>query len=397
MSALGAAAHAALAVGVDWKTGLSAILPDLAAVHPDVVFCFGAHQLVDDFPDILAAVRAGTGARVLVGCSTTTVISNDRELERLPALSFLAAALPGATLTPVRFTPEMIAAGRDDGDWRSQVGVSLDHGQGWFLFGDSLNIDGDALLKQLRASYPGAPVVGGMAAPGPRDRQTWLFINDQIVSGGAVGLAISGEYDLVPLVSQGCTPIGQTWTITSVKNGWIETIGNRSAIQILIETLNTLDPEVRTRARRNLLLGVAADEYRQDYQRGDFLVRSVTGFDQSRGAIAVEGGIRVGQTVQFQMRDAATADLDLSLTLDHAEVWLDGRKPIAGVLYACQSRGAGLFGASHHDAAAVAKGLGSPMIAGCFCAAEIGPVGLVPFIHGQTAILGLVCRRGGGN
>jgi small ligand-binding sensory domain FIST len=322
------------------------------------------------------------------------VINNDRELERLPALSLLALALPGATLASVRFSPETIAAGRDDAHWREKLGVSLDQGRGWFIFGDPFDCDGDALLKQLHNAYPSAPVVGGMAGPGPRDRQTWLFHDDEVVSGGAVGLALGGGYDLVPLVSQGCEPIGQTWTITSVKNGWIETIGNRPAIQVLIETLNGLDVDLRPRARRNLLMGVAADEYRPNFQRGDFLIRAVTGFDQARGAIAVESGPRVGQTMQFQMRDAATADLDLRVTLDHAAVWLDGRKPIGGVLCACQSRGSGLFGTSHHDAGLIATALGAPMIAGCFSAAEIGPVGLVPFIHGQTAVLGLVCRRG---
>jgi small ligand-binding sensory domain FIST len=393
MSAFGTAAHAALAVGVDWEMGLAAILPDLAAVCPDLVFCFGAHHLAEAFPEIMARVQAETGARALIGCSTSTVISNDRELERVPALSLLALALPGATLTSVRFSPETIAAGRDDERWRDALDVSLGQGRGWFVFGDPFNCDGEALLKQLRHAFPGAPVIGGMAGPGPRDRQTWLFHNDEAISGGAVGLALGGDYDLIPLVSQGCEPIGQTWTITAVNNSWIETIGNRPAIQVLIETLNGLDVDLRPRARRNLLVGVAADEYRPNFQRGDFLIRAVTGFDQARGAIAVEGGGRVGQTMQFQMRDAATADLDLRLTLDHAAVWLDGRKPVGGVLCACQSRGAGLFGASHHDAGVIAKALGSPMIAGCYSSAEIGPVGLIPFIHGQSAVLGLICRQ----
>ena len=390
-----AAAHAALTVGLDWKTGLNAVLPDLAAVQPDLLFCFGAHQLATDFPAIMATVRAATGARALIGCSSTTVICNDRELERAPALSLLAVSLPGASLIPVRVTTDMIAAAGDGDAWREQTGVSLDDGRGWFVFGDGLNTDGASLTRLLHAGYPGAAIAGGVAAPGPNDRQSWLFLDDQVVTGGAVALAIGGEYDVVPLVSQGCTPIGQTWTITSVKNGWIETIGNRSAVQVMIETLNDLDVDLRQRARRNLLLGVAADEYRQEHQRGDFLVRSLTGFDQARGALAIEGELRIGQTVQFQMRDAATARLDLSSTLDHANVWLDGREPIAGVLCSCRSRGAALFGEAHHDAAAVAKALSSPMVAGCFCAAEIGPVGLVPFIHGQTAVLGLICRRSG--
>jgi small ligand-binding sensory domain FIST len=391
MTVLGSAAQSAFMAGADWKSGLTAILPDLAAVRPNLLFCFAAQQFSADFPAILAALRAETGAEIVAGCSTTAVIGNDRELERMPALSCLALALPGAEITPVRLPPEALLAPLDPPELRAAAGAPLDAG-GLFLFADLRSVDDVSLMAMLRAAYPDVPIIGGMASAGPRDRQIWLMLNDQVLAGGAVGVALGG-YDVVPVVSQGCTPIGETWTITGVANGWIESIGNRPAIEIMLETVNGLDPESRANASRNLLFGLAADEHRQDYQRGDFLIRAINGFDQARGAIAIEGGARAGQTAQFQLRDAATADLDLSLALNHAKTWLDGRRPIGGVLCTSESRGASLFGSSHHDALTVAKSLGSPMVAGCFSAAEFGPVGLAPLSHRGAAVLGLICER----
>jgi small ligand-binding sensory domain FIST len=396
MLASGTAARAALAIGADWRTGLAAILPELAAARPNLLVLFAAHHLAADFAAIAHLARDAAGAEIVIGCSTTGVIGNDRELERLPAISCLALALPGATLSPVHVTAEAVhALFESPAEFRDKIGVGLDEGRGWFVFGDPVRLDGAALAAKLRDAYPGAPVVGGLTAAGPRDRQTWCFLNDRVISGGAVALAFDGAYDIVPLVSQGCAPIGQSWTITSVDSGWIETIANRPATELLGLTLDGLEPERRRRAERNVLIGVAVDERRQDFQRGEFVVRPIDGYDHARGAIAVAGGARVGQSVHFVMRDPAAADLDLAQAIVHARTWMDGRRPIGGLLFAGEHRGAGLFGSSHHDAAAITRGFGSTAIAGCFCAAEIGPIGLSPYAHVHTATLGMICGRNG--
>ena len=165
---------------------------------------------------------------------------------------------------------------------------------------------------------------------------------------------------------------------------------------MLVETLNALPDYIQTRAQQNLLVGIAANEYRHDFRRGDFLVRNIDGIDRNNGAIAIRAMPRIGQTIQFQMRDAATSDLDLTVMLDDLKTTLQGRKPIAAILNSCNGRGVNLFGASHHDAAAVGKKLGPLPLAGLFCAGEIGPIGGTgggTFLHGFTASLGVIVRN----
>jgi small ligand-binding sensory domain FIST len=62
----------------------------------------------------------------------------------------------------------------------------------------------------------------------------------------------------------------------------------------------------------------------------------------------------------------------------------------AALLFACNGRRAGLFGAPDHDARTVCEVLGTLPLAGLFCNGEIGPVGGATFVHGYTASLGLI-------
>ncbi len=363
------------------------------AEPPDAAFLFASADFGDDMPELVQRAWQATGARALVGCSGTGVIGPQEEYERLPALALLTLSLPGARLWPVHITQSMLEDRPSPAAWHQRLGIAPDDVNGWLLLADPFLIDTEALVESLGDAYPQSPVAGGLASPGPLDRKTWVYLNGETFSSGAVGLGIGGDYDLVPLVSQGCEPIGEPWTITGVQDHWIESIANRPAAEVLIQTLQRLPADMQARARQNLLAGLAIDEYRQAFRRGDFLIRNLIGMDRSTGALALGTVARLGQTIQFQLRDAATADLDLHLLLDDFRERLAGREPVAGLLFSCTGRGIGLFGAPHHDVLAITRKLGPVPLAGLFCAGEIGPVGGKPFVHGFTASLALIVPR----
>ena len=110
------------------------------------------------------------------------------------------------------------------------------------------------------------------------------------------------------------------------------------------------------------------------------------------GSLVVGDHIRAGQTVQFQLRDAATASEDLGALLDLEAA---GEKPAGGLLFSCGGRGARLFGVPDHDLGLVKDRLGAFPIAGFFCNGEIGPVGPRNFLHGFTSSLALFVPRTG--
>ena len=134
---------------------------------------------------------------------------------------------------------------------------------------------------------------------------------------------------------------------------------------------------------QGLHVGRVISEYQETFERGDFLVRNVMGVDKSTGGIAVTDFVRVGQTMQFHVRDAATADEDLRLLLRMSRTALPA--PAGGLLFSCNGRGTRLFPAPDHDARALREELGPIPLAGFFAMGELGPVGGANFVHGFTA------------
>ena len=136
--------------------------------------------------------------------------------------------------------------------------------------------------------------------------------------------------------------------------------------------------------RQGLHVGRVLSEYKDGFQRGDFLVRNVIGFDRGSGAVAITDRARVGQTVQFHVRDAATADEDLHELLQ-IDLSAHEQKPAGALLFTCNGRGTRLFETPDHDARVVREEAGPVPLAGFFAQGELGPVGGQNFIHGFTA------------
>lgn len=389
------AASAAIVADEHWESALRQALDRTDGLqHVDVAIFFASSFYAEHFPAMLAQVREATGNALLIGCAGQAIIGADQELEDVPALSLLMLELPGARLSPVRFTQSMLEKCETPLAWRKCLDVQLNDVNAWLVFADPFHLEVEHLLDGMAGAYGECPVLGGLASSSdPAARHTHIFLNDQVFTDGGVGLALGGPYTLLPLVSQGCEPIGETWTITGVRDNLIQTISNRPAYDMLVETFKSLPYDVQQRAQRNLLVGLAADEYLETFQRGNFLVRPLIGVERGTDALAIGALPRIGQTVQFQMRDATAADLDLTELLDQVSATLGHQLPIAGVLCSCNGRGVDLFGTPNHDARAVTRQLGMFPLAGLFCNGEIGPVGPRAFLHGFTASLALVIQK----
>jgi small ligand-binding sensory domain FIST len=142
-----------------------------------------------------------------------------------------------------------------------------------------------------------------------------------------------------------------------------------------------------------MFVGLVINEYLEDFQRGDFLVRNILGGDPKSGTIAVGAFPRTGQTLQFQKRDSAAATEDMADLLVRTKELLADTSIYGACLFSCCGRGAGLFGRPNHDAWRVRETFGSVGVAGFFCNGEIGPIGARNFIHGYTASLAIFVQQ----
>jgi small ligand-binding sensory domain FIST len=373
-----------LGIGADWQAALqtalnSALLP-LREEAPELLFIFASAAYEDDYAELLKAAVEASRTTELAGCSASAVIGGTRELEAEPGVAALALTLPRGALLNVRY----VAA--DDVRRAGLAGIPSAECHGLVVLADPFTTDVAALIETLERGYPGTTIVGGLATGHPARQATCVFQGRHVAEEGAVVIGVGGTVRLRPVVSQGCEPIGDPWTVTDAERHIVRSIGGRPAYDVLTETLNQLDPETRHRANTNLRVGLAMNEYRDEFRRGDFLIRNLVGVDPRSGAIAVGGAPRIGQTLQFQILDARAADQELrQMLVGAAEV-----SSSAALLFACNGRGAGLFGTPDHDVRTVREVLGALPLAGLFCNGEIGPVGGATFVHGYTASLGLI-------
>ena len=142
--------------------------------------------------------------------------------------------------------------------------------------------------------------------------------------------------------------------------------------------------------RAGIFAGLAMDPAKSPLERGDFLVRNLMGVDAQSGAVAVAELVRVGQTIQFQLRDAAASREDLQATLASLRARLNGRRPVFGCYFNCAGRGQGLYGEPDHDVTVIREALGEFPLAGFFGNGELAPVGHQNFFHNYTGALLLI-------
>jgi small ligand-binding sensory domain FIST len=334
---------------------------------------------------ISQTLSAALKPRCLLGCQGETVVGNDREVEQAPALClWLGRWSAEIELAPFHLTMEETAEGTVLLGWPDDFMEASAEDSLILTLGDPFTFPVDDFLKQINEEKPGLRVVGGMASGARQAGENPLLIGEDLRLDGAVGVLLRGALKARSVVSQGCRPIGRPLIITKAKQNVILELGGKTALEQLQHLWQELAPSDRDLVQHGLHVGRVISEYQDSFRRGDFLVRNVIGLDKSTGAMAITERVRVGQTIQFHVRDAATADEDL-----HAMLQLDQRvhaaKPAAALLFSCNGRGTHLFGQPDHDARAIRAEAGPIPLAGFFAQGELGPVGGVNFIHGFTA------------
>ena len=355
----------------------------LGDASPSLAVLFASARFLAVAEDLVAAITELIGPLPLIGCVGEAVAGGAREVESEPAVSLWL----GAGLGPVEtFAMEYIRtpSGGAYGGYlfpREPEGAHL-------MICDPFTFPADGLLTHLNEQVPGAVVMGGMASAARAPRQSRLFLDNRVLSVGAVGVHLPNA-EVHPLVAQGCRPIGDAYIVTRADGSLIHELGGRPPLVRLREMAAALPSRDQELLAQGLQLGVVIDEYQAEPGQGDFLVRGVVGADPDSGAIAVGDQIQVGQTVQFHVRDAQSADEDLRRALERELAALGGRRPAGALLFTCNGRGSRLFTAPDHDTGLIAATLGDIPLAGFFCAGELGPVGGQNFLHTFTASIAL--------
>jgi small ligand-binding sensory domain FIST len=353
----------------------SAALRDVGG-KASCAFAFCSSDYRENLSDFMELLQLHARAPIVAGCSASGVISSGGEHEKARGFSMLLLHLPETEITQV------VLPGSRDAATDFIPTETMRAADAWIVLANPLAEGMEPWLDSWNSALPGVPCIGGLAssAAGEADIFTW---SDRAEVDGGIALGLKGGVRVDALVSQGCRPIGEPWSITGAERNYVITLGSRPAFEVLQETFQSLPNSEKEQAQGNIFVGLATSEYVDEFKTGDFLIRNLLGGDPKHGVIAVGAWPRVGQTLQFQLRDANSADAELRHLTEQRRT--SGRPPFASLLFACNGRGRHLFGTPDHDAAVLAETLGAHPSAGFFCNGEIGPVGGRNFIHGYTA------------
>jgi small ligand-binding sensory domain FIST len=358
----------------------------------DLAVLFVSQHHGPAFGPLVAEIAQKIGAGCLIGCTGESIAGGNREIEETPAVSLWLARLPGVSLTAWQLEFQRTSEGGTFVGWPDDLPATWPEGSTLLTLAEPFSFPADYLLERLDEDQPHVPVLGGMASGAHAPGGNRLFFGGREVESGAVCVLLHGAVEIRSIVSQGCRPIGRPLVITKADGQTIFELSGKPALEQLQHIFDALSPEEQQLVQQGVHVGRVINEYQEKFGRGDFLVRNCLGADRKTGAIAVGDFVRPGQTIQFHVRDAQSADEDLRELLAKIEQPA-GAGSSGALLFTCNGRGTRLFNEANHDAGLVAEQLGSIPLAGFFAQGEIGPVGGKNFLHGFTASIALFSAR----
>lgn len=356
----------------------------------DLAVAFISPHYEDSYERVAALMAENVGARHVFGCSGGGVIGNGLEIEQRAGMSITAAILPNVDINPFHLQVDRLPdmdAGPDK--WETLLGVTADRDPHFVMVADPYSFPVQDLLMGMDFAFPRAVKIGGLASGGRRQGGNALFLDDQVLRTGAIGLALDGNIAVDTVVAQGCRPVGRAMRITKSDRNMLVELEGRPPMEVLRAMVQDLPERDRELLGHSLFLGVVMDELIESPVQGDFLIRNVVGMDSNTGGLAIGEILKEGQLVQFHLRDAETSSDDLQAVLTRYAGENRENEIPGALLFSCLGRGRYLYGKPNHDTDLFREKLGAVPLGGFFCNGEIGPVSGTTFLHGYTSSFGL--------
>jgi small ligand-binding sensory domain FIST len=350
-------------------------------------FFFFSPEYAADLQEHLEVVRLHGHIPVLNGCLASGGITSGVEEESNPVATLLLLSTPETEFSTFHIPEAVISEQLTATDLRDAAGPRAMEADGVVIFGNPALVASQKFFPAWNSAFRNLPCAGALASGGSTPEECVMVRDGEVLEGGVVGLAFRGGMKMITVTSQGCRPIGAPLTITKAENNLVYQMGGSTAYEVLDEVFQRLTDKEKANARGNLFAGLASSEYLEDFKRGDFLIRNIIGADPNSGAVVIGSPARVGQTMQYQMRDFSTAHQDLVEVFRTMAAEI--HPPFGALLFSCLGRGQNFFKSPNHDAELLAKNFGDPPVAGFFSNGEIGPVGEKIFLHSYSAVSAL--------
>lgn len=365
----------------------NSVRQQLGDTHPHVLFVFTSvgHAM----ESILKGVRSTFPDVHLCGCSGAGTITDQGCDEMTHSL-----ALMGIHSDQITFSPFLCTDLTDDQEQSGQilaeqVNPILTNGDKrhlLILFTEGLSINADALFRGLTTKLVRhVDIVGGAAGNDFLGENTFQFFQDSVISNGACGVVLSGNFSYDIGVTHGSRPIGLFRTITRADKNVILEIDDIPALELLKEYIGAQRVEDFGHVLNLFELGEQFDG--QGYDE-DIINRAITGVDTERAGIRLAVELPEGTRIRITRRDM---DLVLKRTRQMTQTLLGhvtNPETTAFFYFNCSGRGSYLFGEPEPDVDVVRDTLGQDKrLIGFFTFGEFAPVKNTNHYHNYTGVL----------
>jgi hypothetical protein len=357
---------------------------------PDLVILFSSAKY--DAARVLEGIHSRLSAAVpLVGCSSYAEIDAEQALtSSVVAMGLVLEGIAVQTFHVEGRGVDSFTAGREAGLGLRGFAPDL-----IITFPDVLEMNATRFLLGLQDALGAAtPIVGGASADDGAFKATYQIHGRDVMSGGAVGVALKGPLTIVTAAKSGYTPVGATHTSTRVEDGKVVLeIDGRPALDLYRDYLGARAaqmPAVSIEFPIGVVGGVEGTERVPNDAR--ILVRAIFAVDEARGALILGGDVPEGAAIRV-MR-ATKEDVVRGADEATATAMAAMPAPEVALIFSCMSRKSVLGPRFKDECRASFARLpeGVPRI-GFYTFGELSPVQGTTMHHESTYTLVLIKSR----
>ena len=301
---------------------------------PDLVILFSSAKY--DAAQVLEGIHSRLPATVpLVGCSAYAEVDTEQALtSSVVAIGLVLDGIEVRTFHVAGRGVSSFDAGREAGLGLRDFAPDL-----LITFPDVLEMNATRFLLGLQdALGKEVPIVGGASADDGAFKATYQLHGHNVMSGGAVGVALKGPLTIATAAKSGYTPVGATHTVTRVEDGKVVLeIDGRPALAIYRDYLGERAaqmPAVSIEFPIGVVGGIEGTQRQADDAL--LLVRAIFAVDEARGALILGGDVPEGAAIRV-MR--ATKEDVVRGAVEATATALEAMPaPEVALIFSCMSR-----------------------------------------------------------
>ena len=161
-----------------------------------------------------------------------------------------------------------------------------------------------ALAKRVESGF----LVGGLVSSRGNHGQ----VADDLQEGGVSGVAFTDSVIVATRLTQGCSPVGPTRTVTGCQRNVLISLDGKPAFDVFLEDIGEKLAGDLHRIGGHIFAGISVP----GSDTGDYLARNLVGIDTQSKLIAVGDYLKRGDGLMFCRRDAKTARDDMARMLE---------------------------------------------------------------------------------